>query len=161
MSPDPFGLTGKVGGIVVDDVDSRMFFEKNAAELPGASSDVTVLATASAALGDLAAVGRSQSLACLQTMLAEIASAEAGSTVDVKVVFEPLPRYGTGNGGVGLRFALSGHSLKSTLYEDEDLYLQGRAEVSLTFANLGAPFPPSWAQAITAKVMGRARLLAG
>jgi hypothetical protein len=47
--------------------------------------------------------------------------------------------------------------LKETLSDDEYFYVQGTAEVFLTFINLGPAFNSSWAASAISKVMARAK----
>jgi hypothetical protein len=53
----------------------------------------------------------------------------------------------------GGNFAL----LKSKLYDDEYFYVQGPAEVAMSFINLGSPFKATWATSAISKVMARAK----
>ncbi len=161
VSPDPFGTSGVVAGTVLADVSSPTYFEKSQTltHLPSATSEVVFLKTAPAALADLAGVGRKASIACLATqMAAESTLQGAGKGVNARGSFLPAPRYGSG--GVHIRFLESGGNfalLKEALYDDEYFYVQGSAEVYLTFVNLGSAFSPSGAAAAIADVMARAK----
>ena len=128
--------------------------------MPSASSEVVFEKTASGALADLAAVGRKSSLACLGDQLAADSSLQgAGKGVKASGSFLPAPRYGAGSGGVHIRFLESGGLLGTSIKIDDDeyFYVQGSAEISLTFINLGSAFNPSWAASTISKVMARAK----
>ncbi|MGD0984062.1 MAG: hypothetical protein ABSA65_09645 [Acidimicrobiales bacterium] len=161
VSPDPFGTSGVTGGTVLVDVSSPTFFEKSATltHLPSASSEVVFLNSASGTLADLAALGRKASIACLATqMAAESTLQGAGKGVKASGSFMGAPRYGSG--GVHIRFLETGGNfalLKETLYDDEYFYVQGSAEVFLTFVDLGSAFSSSGAASAIAAVMARAK----
>jgi len=162
VSPDLFGTSGVTGGVVLADVSSPTYFEKSATltHLPSASSEVVFVTTPSGALADLVAVGRKSSLVCLGDQLATDSSLQgAGKGVKANASFMSAPRYGGGSGGVHIRFLESGGNLPPGLkiYDDVYDYVQGPAEVSLTFINLGAAFNSSWAATAIAKVMARAK----
>jgi len=162
VSPDPFGTRGVTGGVVEADVSSPMFYDKAAAltQLPSASSEVVFLATASGARTDQATIGRSGSLACLTAQFVGDSSVQGAGKVKGTASFMSVPRHGQGSGGVHIRFVVSGGNfalLKSKLYDDEYFYVQGSAEVSMSFINLGAPFTASWSSAAISKVMARAQ----
>jgi hypothetical protein len=163
VSPDPFGTSGVIGGPVVADISSPTYFEKSATltRLPSASSEVVFLSTASGALADLVAVGRKSSLVCLATQMAANSTLQgAGQGVKAGASFMSAPRYGGGGGGVHIRFVETGGNfalLKSKLYADEYFYVQGSAEVFLTFINLGSAFSPSSTASAISKVMARAK----
>ncbi|MGD0440404.1 MAG: hypothetical protein ABSB52_07220 [Acidimicrobiales bacterium] len=162
VSPDPFGASGVTGGVVLVDVSSPTYYEKSATltHLPSADSEVVFQKTASGALADLAAVGHKPSLVCLGDQLAADSSLQgAGKGVKAKGSFLPAPRYGGGSGGLHIRFLESGGNLPAGLdiYDDEYFYVEGQAEVSLTFINLGSAFNSSWAASTISKVMARAK----
>ena len=163
VSPDPFGTSGVTGGVVLADISSPTYSEKSSTltHLPSASSEVAFLTTASKALADLAAVGRKSSIACLATQMAAESSLQgAGKGVKASGSFMSAPRYGGGSGGVHIRFLETGGNfalLKETLSDDEYFYVQGTAEVFLTFINLGPAFNSSWAASAISKVMARAK----
>ncbi len=166
VSPDPFGASGVVGGAVLADVSSPTYFEKSqtVTHLPSASSEVVFQKTASGALADLAAVGRKLSLACLGVQLAADSSLQgAGKGVKASGSFMSAPRYGGGSGGVHIRFLESGGLLGTSIKLDDDeyFYVQGSAEISLTFINLGTVFSPSGAASVISKVMARAKAEVG
>ena len=163
VSPDPFGTTGHAGGIVLADVSSPTWYDKasTATQLPSASSEVVFLSTASAASTDLSTIGRTRSLACLTAQL--VANSElqgAGTGVKGSASFLTAPRYGGGKGGLRIQFVESGGNfaqLKEKLIEDEYFYVQGPAEISLSFINLGPAFNQVWEYSSIAKVMVRAK----
>ena len=163
VSLDPFGTSGVVGGTVLVDVSSPTYSEKSSTltHLPSASSEVVFVKTAPGALADLAGIGRKSSIACLATQMAAESSLQgAGKGVKASGSFLPAPRYGGGSGGVHIRFLETGGNfalLKETLYDDEYFYVQGSAEVFVTFVNLGTAFSPSGAASTIAKVMARAK----
>ena len=162
VSPDPFGTRGLSGGIVEADISSPMFYDKAASltMLPSASSEVVFLTTASQARTDQATIARSGSLACLTAQFVGDSSLQGAGKVKGTASFVPAPRYGGGNGGVHIRFVVSGGNfalLKSKLYDDEYFYVQGPAEISMSFINLGTSFNPSGAATAISKVMARAK----
>jgi hypothetical protein len=162
VSPDPFGTSGVTGGVVVLDISSPTYSEKSATltHLPSGSSEVVFLTTASKALADLVAVGRKSSPACLAAQLAADSALQgAGKGVKASASFMSAPRYGGGSGGIHIRFLESGGNLPAPLkiYDDEYFYVQGPAEVSLTFINLGSAFSSSSAASAISKVMARAK----
>ncbi len=159
LSGDPFGLTGKVGGTVTADVASPMFAESNQQQLPGLSSEVTILTTAAAATNDQRALSSKAALPCLATLFQKVTAAAAKSSVTATATFVPAPPLGTGNRGVDVRIALKVTGLSATFYQEEYLYVQGRSEVALTFANLASPFPANWIGPILTRVMARAKAL--
>ena len=121
--------------------------------------------TAPGALADLAGIGRKSSIACLATQTAAESSLQgAGKGVKASGSFLPAPRYDGGSGGVHIRFLETGGNfalLKKTLYDDEYFYVQGSAEVFVTFVNLGTAFSPNGAASTIAKVMARAKSVVG
>jgi hypothetical protein len=162
VSPDPFGTTGAVGGVVAADLSSPSFYDKafTLTQLPSASSEVVFLTKASGATADLATIGRSGSLGCLTAQfIGDSALQGAGKGLKGTASYLPAPRHGTGAGGAHIQFVVSGGNfalLKMKLYDNEYFYAQGPAEVSLSFINLGSPFNSSWATAAISKVMARA-----
>jgi len=162
VSPDPFGTIGKSGGVVVADISSPTYYDKAATltQLPSASSEVVFMTKASGANTDLSTFALSGSLACLSAQLVGDSSLEgAGKGIKGGAAYLAAPRHGTGNGGLLVRFVESGGNfalLKQKLYDDEYFYVQGTAEVSMSFINLGSPFDPTWANAAVSNVMARA-----
>ncbi|MGO8725000.1 MAG: hypothetical protein ACLQRM_20070 [Acidimicrobiales bacterium] len=166
VSPDPFGTRSVVGGVVVADVSSPTYYDKAATltQLPSASSEVVFLKTASESLTDLSTIARSGSLACLTAQLVGNSTLEGAGKVKGSASFMAAPHHGAGSGGVHIRFVESGGNfalLKSELYDDEYFYVQGPAEISMSFINLGSPFNPAWATAAISKVMARAQSTLG
>jgi len=166
VSPDPFGTSGVTGGVVLVDNSSPTYFEKSATltHLPSASSEVVVLKTGAGALADLGAVGRKASLACLATQLAADSSLQgAGKGVKASATYMSAPHFGQGSGGVHIRFLESGGNLPAPLkiYVDVYDYVQGPAEVSLTFINLGSALSSASEASAIAKVMARAKSAVG
>jgi hypothetical protein len=162
VSPDPFGTVGKSGGVVLADISSPTYYDKanSLTQLPSASSEVVFLTKAALADSDLATIAHSGSLACLTAQLVANSTLQgAGKGVKGTATYLPAARHGTGSGGVLVRFVESGGNfaaLKEKLYDEEYFYVQGPAEISLSFVNLGAPFNASWATTAVAKVMARA-----
>jgi hypothetical protein len=162
VSPDPFGTIGKSGGTVLADISSPTYYDKAATltQLPSASSEVVFLTKASGASTDLSSFARSGSLACLTAQLVGDSSLEgAGKGIKGTATYMSAPRHGTGSGGVLVRFVESGGNfalLKEKLYDDEYFYVQGSAEVSMSFINLGLSFNSAWATAAVSNVMARA-----
>jgi hypothetical protein len=164
VSPDPFGTTGKSGGVVLADISSPTFYNKASPliQLPSASSEVVIMSKASGALADLATIGRSGALSCLTTQLVGDSSLEgAGKGIKGTASYLAAPHHGAGGGGVRIRFVEHGGLLPGKLYDDEYFYVKGAVEVSMSFINLSSPFNPSWATGAITKVMARAVSEAG
>lgn len=162
ISSDPFGTVGVPGGVVTADVTSPSFSPKSSTDgLPEVSSEVDMVTTAAQATSDLAAFATQATLACFAHEFANIYSAELNTKLNATTSFLPLSRFGSGNGGVHGRYVITGGNLKAPLYDDAYFYAQGRAEIFVQFADLGAPFPSSWATSVVAKVMTRAHSLVG
>jgi hypothetical protein len=162
VSPDPFGTRSVIGGVVVVDVSSPTYYQKGSfTQLPSASSEVVFLTTASGAVTDLSTISRKPSLACLTAQLVgNSILGGAGKSVKGSASFMAAPRHGGGSGGVHIRFVETGGNfalLKSKLYDDEYFYVQGPAEVAMSFINLGSPFKATWATSAISKVMARAK----
>jgi len=163
VSPDPFGTTGRAGGSVLADVSSPTWYDKASTltQLPSASSEVVFLTTSTTTRSDLSTIGRSGSLACLTAQL--VANSElqgAGTGIKGSARFLPAIRHGGGNGGVHIQFIESGGNfalLKAKLYDNEYFYVQGSAEVALSFINLNSALNPTWSASSIAKVMARAQ----
>jgi hypothetical protein len=162
ISPDPFGTSEKTGGPVVADVESQLFAKQDSTiGLPTVSSDVTFMKTAAQASTDLAAFATNAGLACISTLIGSLTAAAVGHQIGMTNSFIQIPRHGTGVGGVGVRFAITGAGLNGTLYDDAFFYAEGTAEVSLSFVDLDSHVPTTWESSITAKVMARAQRLVG
>jgi hypothetical protein len=151
-----------IGGVVVVDVSSPTYYQKGSfTQLPSASSEVVFLTTASGAVTDLSTISRKPSLACLTAQLVgNSILGGAGKSVKGSASFMAAPRHGGGSGGVHIRFVETGGNfalLKSKLYDDEYFYVQGPAEVAMSFINLGSPFKATWATSAISKVMARAK----
>jgi hypothetical protein len=160
VSPDPFGTSERTGGQVVADVESPLFAkEASTIGLPTISSDVTMLKTATQASTDLAAFATTAGLACVATLIGTLTAAAVGHQIGMTDAFIPVPRHGTGNGGIGMRFAITDAGLTGTLYDDAFFYVQGRAEVSLSYVNLATHVQSAWETSVAAKVMSRAQHL--
>jgi hypothetical protein len=163
VSPDPFGTIGKAGGSVRADVSSPTWYDKASTltQLPSVSSEVVFLNSAAAARSDLSTIGRSGSLACLTAQL--VANSElqgAGTGIKGTARFLAAPRHGGGSGGVRIQFIESGGNfalIKAKLYDNEYFYVQGSAEVAMSFINLNSSFNTTWSAASIAKVMARAQ----
>ena len=162
VSPDPFGTVGKPSGDVTADVSSKVFAIKGSVTgLPSASSEVVFVSTTKQALADLVAFGTSHAQSCVTTLMATVTGLSAGGKVKATVSTLALPHLGNGSGGVHLRFVMTGSNIPAKLYEDLYYYVEGRAEVTLTFVDLTAPFSSSWAGSIVKSVMARAKSIAG
>jgi len=164
VSPDPFGTTGKSGGVVLADVSSPTFYNKASPliQLPSASSEAVVMTKGSGALSDLATIGRSGALSCLTAQLVGDSSlGGAGKGIKGTASYLAAPHHGAGSGGVHIRFVEHGGLLPGSLYDDEYFYVEGAIEVSMSFINLSSTFNPSWATAAITKVMARAASEAG
>jgi hypothetical protein len=162
VSPDPFGTSEKTVGSVVADVESPLFAkETSTIGLPTISSDVTMLKTATQASTDLAAFATNAGLACVSTLIGTLTAAAVGHQIGLTDTFIDIPRHGSGNGGVGMRFAITNAGLTGTLYDDAFFYVQGRAEMSLSYVNLAAHVQTTWETSVAAKVMTRAQHLLG
>jgi hypothetical protein len=162
VSPDPFGTVGKPSGDVTADVSSKVFgIKESVTGLPSASSEVVFVSTTKQALADLVAFGTSHVQSCVTTLMAAVTGLSAGGKVKATASTLTLPHLGNGGGGVHLRFVFTGGNIPAKLYEDLYYYVEGRAEVTLTFVNLTAPFSSSWASSIVKSVMARAKSVAG
>jgi hypothetical protein len=158
ISPDAFGTVGGKGGIVTADVESLIYSKKGTSTgLPEVSSDVDLLTTSSQASRDLTAFGKKVDLPCLTALIANVTAGVTGEKGPVASSFVSIPRHGTGNGGVGIRFAISGVGLSGPLIDDAYFYVEGRAEISLAFTNVSTPFSEAEANAVAARVMARAK----
>ena len=145
VSPDPFGTRSVVGGIVEADVSSPTYYNKASTltQLPSGSSEVVFLKTSADALTDLSTIGRSGSLACLTAQLVGNSSLEGAGKVKGSASFLAAPHHGGGSGGLHIRYVETGGNfalLKSELYDDEYFYVEGPAEITMSFINLGSPF---------------------
>ena len=162
VSPDPFGTSEKTAGPVVTDVESPLFAkETSTIGLPTISSDVTMLKTPTQASTDLAAFATNAGLACVSTLIGTLTAAAVGHQIGLTDTFINIPRHGTGDGGVGMRFAITNAGLTGTLYDDAFFYVQGKAEVSLSYVNLATHVQSTWETSVAAKVMTRAHHLLG
>jgi hypothetical protein len=160
VSADPFGTSEKTGGPVVADVESPLFAkETSTIGLPTISSDVTLLKTATQASSDLAAFSTTAGLACVSTLIGTLTAAAVGHPIGLTDTFITIPRHGTGAAGVGMRFAITNAGLTGTLYDDAFFYVQGKAEVSVSYVNLAAHVQTTWETSVAAKVMTRAQHL--
>ncbi|MGD0944799.1 MAG: hypothetical protein ABR972_11075 [Acidimicrobiales bacterium] len=159
VSPDPFGTRTLIGGVVLADVSSPTYYEKGSSiELPSASSEVVFLTTTSAAAADLSTFGRGSALACLTAQLIGNSTLGGAGKVKGSASYLAAPHYGGRSGGLHIRFIETAGNLgKSKLYDDEYCYVQGPAEISLSFIGLGAPFNATWATSAISKVMARAQ----
>jgi hypothetical protein len=162
ISPDPFGTSEKTGGPVVADVESPLFAKQDSTNgLPTVSSDVTFMKSSPQASTDLAAFATNAGLTCIATLIGTLTAAAVGHQIGMTSSFISIPPHGTGVGGVGVRFAITGAGTTGTLYDDAFFYVEGTAEVSLSFVNLNAHVTTSWENSIAAKVMARAQRLVG
>ena len=162
VSPDPFGTVGKASSDVTADVSSNVFGIKGSATgLPSASSEVVFVTTAGQALNDLAAFGTSHVQSCEATLVTAVTQLSSGGKPKTTTSVMSLPHFGNGSGGVHLRFVTTGGNIPGKLYQDAYYYVQGRAEVALTFVNLATPFSSTWAGSIAKNIMARAKSIAG
>jgi hypothetical protein len=151
VSPDPFGLTGTVRGVVAESVQSPTFVKKDSNGEPNVTSTVTVMRNARFALGDLAAFATARFLACLQRL-------DAAAGLDGKAARLRVPRLGDGIGGVGIAF-VGKFPVFGKAYADAYFYVEQNAEIELSFTNGSSPFPKAWERAVARAVMDRARVL--
>ncbi len=160
---DPFGASDVVAGAVLADVKSLQFYPKSSTltHLPAANTEVVVVKSATDARKDLVAVGAKKALACMGTLFAVQSGQQGSGKVKVSTSFVKAPRYGSAP-PVWDRFVATGGNLPNALklYNDEAFYVQGPAEVSFSFLNLGSPFKRAWATAVIESVMARAAKLA-
>lgn len=158
VSTDPFGTTGIVGGSVTADEQSLSFVAKDSSAEPSASSEVVLLQSASQAADDLLSFASTPARGCFTTLLAAALKNAGIGKLKIASSSQALPHLGTGSGGFGLRFEVSGSQLSgSRLIDYTYFYVQGRAEIDLEFTNLNSQFPITWANAIAARVIDRAR----
>jgi hypothetical protein len=72
------------------------------------------------------------------------------------------PSYGAGNGGVHVRSTFTGSGLPSPNFSDSYYYVDGRAEITISFASsVAQPFSTGLADAVVAKIMTRAESVLG
>jgi hypothetical protein len=158
ISPDLFGIVGKPGGVDTVDVESPAY-ERSSGGFPIVTSDVVFVTSAAQATDDLAAMRTKADLACLPKIFGPGLSK---SGIRVTVSRRSRPSYGTGNGGVHVRFAFTGTGLPSTNYLDSYYYVDGRAEITIGFSSSAAqPFSSTLADAVVAKIMSRAKSVLG
>lgn len=161
ISTDPFGITEEVGGGVTADAQSSDFAEKGSSGVqPSVSSEVVMLKSATQASNDLSAFATSVALTCLSNYLAA-GLGVAGTGKVTAATGPPIPRLGTGRGGLDLRFVVTGLGLSGPLVDDSYFYVQGRAEVYLSFLSINTQFSKAWSDAIATHVMARARSVLG
>lgn len=160
---DPFGASGRTGGSVLADVASPQFSEKGSPGIPAANSEVVVVASAKAAAADLHAVTTVAGRRCVAAQF-RVDSAARGLSGPVTAKAMDHPRHGVG-GGARVQMVESAQfgstKLSVKLYNDEYFYVVGADEVTLSFLNIGAPFPPAGASAAVNKVLARAATAAG
>jgi hypothetical protein len=162
VGTDPFGTTEVVGGTVTADVESPTFASKgSSAGLPSAGSEVVMLKSASQAANDLSAFASTPARACFTSLLVAVLKSEGSGKLKVAASPQALPHLGTGRGGFGLRYVVTGSQLPGPLIDYTYFYVQGRAEIDLEFTNLNTQFSTAWANAIAVLVMARARSLLG
>jgi len=119
-----------------------------------------MLKSATQASNDLSAFATSVALTCLSNYLA--AGLGVAGTGKVTAATGPsIPRLGTGRGGLDLRFVVTGLGLSGPLVDDSYFYVQGRAEVYLSFLSINTQFSKAWSDAIATHVMARARSVLG
>lgn len=160
VGTDPFGTTEVVGGTVTADAESPTFASKgSSAGLPSAGSEVVMLKSASQAANDLSAFASTPARACFTSLLVAVLKSEGSGKLKVAASPQALPHLGTGRGGFGLRYVVTGSQLPGPLIDYTYFYVQGRAEIDLEFTNLNTQFPTAWANAIAARVIGRAQPL--
>lgn len=157
VSPDPFGTRGLSGGEVEADISSPTYYQSSSfTQLPSASSEVVFLTSAAAARADQAIVAKPAALACLTTQFVGDSSLGGAGKVKGTGSFLSVHHYGQGDGGVHVQFLVTGGLLPSKLYDNEYFYVQGNAEISMSFINLGSAFDAGWSSVAIAKVMARA-----
>src|SRR5665213_227792 len=162
VSPDPFGTSERIGGPVVSDVESPLFAKQvSTIGLPTVSSDVTFMKTAAQASTDLAAFATSGGLGCISALIGTLTAAAVGHQIGLTDSLITIPRHGSGIGGVGVRFAITNAGVAGTLYDDAFFYVEGAAEVSLSYVNLDSHVESAWEASVAAKVMTRAQRLVG
>ena len=158
-SPDLFGTVGKPSGSVTADVTSPMFGQKGSfTQLPAVNSETAIVSSATQALTDLNAIGAATTRACLATLYAGVTSSQSGGgKANATASSLALPHFGVGSGGVHDRFIVQGSGIPGKVYLDLYFYVVGRAEISITYTNLGGAFSTSWANSIATNVMKRAK----
>jgi hypothetical protein len=113
ISPDLFGIVGKPSGDDTADIASPAY-EGPSVELPIVTSEVVFVTSAAQATEDLAAMKTTADIARLPKLYGP------GYTKYIKVIVSrrSRPSYGTGNGGVHVRSAVTGAGLPSENYSD-------------------------------------------
>ena len=151
VSPDPFGLTGKVAGDVTASVQSPSFVQKGSSTgEPNVTSTVTLLKTPAQAAHDLGAADSRSFFPCLGRL-------DAAAGLEGSLARLVVPRLGDGM-GVGIRFVGKFPHFPRE-YADAFFYVERNVEIELSFTNGFSPFPKKWEWAIAAKVMERAKVL--
>ncbi len=158
-SPDLFGTVGKPSGMITADVTSPMFGQKGSfTQLPAVNSETAIAASTSQALTDLSTIGTASARSCLATLFAGVTAATSGGgKASAAASSLALPHFGAGSGGVHDRFVVQGPGIPGKVYLDLYFYVVGRAEISITYTNLGAAFSTSWANSIATNMLKRAK----
>jgi len=161
ISTDPFGTTEVVSGTVTADAESPYFAPTGSRNsVASVSSEVVMLKSASQAANDLSAFATNVAHTCLTNLFIALLGKEAGEGKFKFTMTAPsIPHLGTGRGGLDLRIVLSGGKLPGPIIDYTYFYVQGRAEVALSFVSFQTQFPVAWANAIAARVMDKARAL--
>lgn len=138
---------------------SSLDFDKGNAEV---SSEVTLAASRADFEQDVAALKNSKYATCVQTIFdtqlkADFAKQSPGVKVgSLTVTRFATPAYGEVSFGFRLSTTITGPTGTSLrLYIDEVGYGTGRAEVTLTFSDQGAPFDPVLERSLVAKAAAK------
>jgi hypothetical protein len=158
ISSDPFDLAGSTSAAGTADIQSPMFSERSSTTgLPGMQSDVVVVTTNRQAINDLASFALKKTFACATRFELAIVEGAADTKLKSSSKLRHPAHFGHGNGGIEYSIKFTGGGLGVALFTDAYFYVQGNAEVSFSFANLGSPFPAAWAGAVITSVMTRAQ----
>ena len=118
ISTDPFGSTEIVGGMVTADVQSPEFeMNPSTSGLPSISSEVVMLKSAEQATDDLSAFASTPARGCLNNLLSALLKDDGEPGWKVASSPQVPPHLGTGSGGFGLRFVVTGKGLSSPLID--------------------------------------------
>lgn len=120
------------------------------------SSEVTFVKTTAQAQTDLAAITGPKIEGCVKMVTDELLTAElegSGATLE-SFTFDRITRDKVGDATTAFRITatVAAGDQKATVYVDLIFILKGRAEISLSFTNVGTPFDEALEKSLIAKV---------
>jgi hypothetical protein len=128
-------------------------FSKDTADV---SSDVTIVKTTQHAQTDLAAITGPAFESCAEDAASDLLKAQferSGATLE-SFSFDPISteRYGDATNAFRLATTVATGDQRATLYVDLIFILKGRAEVTVSFTNVGKPFDEALKRSLLAKM---------